>query len=152
MPIDPQVALALDFEPVTLRVDPARLGFFASATGQTDPVYSDVQAAQSAGHPSVPIPPTFFFSLELEGPDPFGYLDRLGVDLRYLLHGEQGFTYHRMAYAGDELTLRSRIVDCYAKKGGELEFIVKATDVTRGDTLVAEVRSVTVVRNIEEAS
>ena len=47
-----------------------------------------------------------------------------------VLHGEQGFTYHAMAYAGDTLTFEQRIDDIYDKKGGALEFVVRTTRVT----------------------
>ena len=42
-----------------------RLRFFAKATGETNPVYFDESAARDAGHPDLPLPPTFLFSLEL---------------------------------------------------------------------------------------
>ena len=51
-------------------VETGRLRFFAKAMGQTDPVYTDEAAAQAAGHPGLPVPPTFFFCLEMESPDP----------------------------------------------------------------------------------
>ncbi|MFG2045551.1 MaoC family dehydratase N-terminal domain-containing protein [Dactylosporangium sp. NPDC048998] len=149
MPIDVEKAKALPFDPLIVDVERGRLRFFGCATGQTDPVYLDVDAARAAGHPDLPVPPTFFFSLGLEAPDPFGYLDRLGVDLRFVLHGEQSFTYHRLAYAGDRLTLTERIVDVYAKRGGALEFLVRETDVTRAGEPVAQGRSVLVVRHPE---
>ena len=38
-------------------VEKGRLRFFAKATGQTDPVYSDEAAARAAGHPGSPVPP-----------------------------------------------------------------------------------------------
>lgn len=147
--IDPDKARALEFPPITVDVERGRLRSFAHAIGETDPAYSDVDAAKHAGHPDLPVPPTFYFSLELESPDPLGYLDGLGVDLRRVLHGEQSFTYHRLAHAGDTLTLRPRIVDAYSKKGGAMEFLVKQTDITRGDELVAEATTVIIVRNPE---
>ncbi|MEU6578911.1 MaoC family dehydratase N-terminal domain-containing protein [Streptomyces sp. NPDC046805] len=149
MPIDTEAARRLPLDPITVQVERGRLRFFASATGQTDPVYTDLDAAKQAGHPDLPVPPTFFFSLELEAPDPFGYLAALDVDLRRVLHGEQSFTYHRPAHAGDTLTLQPRMVDIYSKKGGALEFLVKQTDITCGGQLVAEAQSVIVVRNPE---
>ncbi|MFD8778485.1 MaoC family dehydratase N-terminal domain-containing protein [Streptomyces sp. NPDC059916] len=149
MPIDTEAARRLPLDPITVQVERGRLRFFARATGQTDPVYTDLDAAKQAGHPDLPVPPTFFFSLELEAPDPFGYLAALDVDLRRVLHGEQSFTYHRPAHAGDTLTLQPRIVDIYSKKGDALEFLVKQTDITRGGQLVAEAQSVIVVRNLE---
>ena len=129
-------------------VEKGRLRFFAKAIGQTDPVYTDEAAAQAAGHPGLPVPPTFFFCLEMESPDPAAIRNLLGLDYRRVLHGEQGFTYHRMAYAGDVLTFEQRIEDIYDKKGGALEFVVRQTRVSnqRGEH-VADLRSVTVQRN-----
>ena len=40
-----------------------------------------------------------------------------GVDPTRVLHGEQRFVYHAMAYAGDTLHFEQRIADIYAKKG-----------------------------------
>lgn len=129
-------------------VEKGRLRFFAKATGQTDPVYIDEAAAKDAGYPSLPVPPTFLFCLEMEGPKPTEVRDLLGIDLGKLLHGEQGFVYHAMAFAGDRLSFAARIVDIYDKKGGALEFVVIETRVTnQHDALVAELRKVTVVRH-----
>jgi MaoC dehydratase-like protein len=149
--IDPAKAKALELAPITVDVERGRLRFFAAAIGETDPVYSDLNAAYVAGHADLPVPPTFFFSLELEAPDALGYLTELGVDLRRVLHGEQSFAYHSIVHAGDKLTLRPRIVDAYRKKGGALEFLVKKTDITRDGELVAEATAVIVVRNPEVA-
>ena len=127
--------------PFTVDVERGRLRFFAQATGQTDPVYRDDAAARAAGHPGLPVPPTYLFCLEMDGPNPAAIRELLGLDYRRLLHGEQGFSFHRLAFAGDRLTFRQRIEDIYDKKGGALEFIVRCTEVTnqRGD-LVAVFR------------
>jgi acyl dehydratase len=137
----------------TLLVTRSRLRAFARATGQHDPLYTDVEVAKQAGHRDLPVPPTFFFSIELESPDPFGFLTGLGIDLRAVLHGEQEFDYHRMAYAGDELSTRSRVTDVYEKKGGALQFLVRETTVTDADgALVATLRGTTVVRRLPGAA
>ena len=129
-------------------VEKGRLHFFAKATGQTDPVYWDEVAARAAGHPALPVPPTFLFCLEMASPDPAAIRHLLGMDYRRLLHGEQGFTYHSLAYAGDVLRCEQRIEDIYDKKGGALEFVLRKTRVTnqRGQP-VADLRTVTVLRN-----
>ena len=149
MVFDEAKARAYAFEPITVTPDRGRLAFFAKATGQADPVYIDVIAARAAGHPDLPVPPTFFFGLELELPDPFGYLAELGVDLRQVLHGKQSFTYHAMAYAGQTLTLRSRITDVTIRKNGAMVLFVKTTDITRDGELVAEASSTIVVLDRE---
>jgi hypothetical protein len=145
--VDAGKALAYQFEPLVLTAERGRLAFFARATGQPDLVYADLDAAKAAGHPDLPVPLSFYFSLELERADPFGWLTALDVDLRRVLHGEQSFTYHAMAHAGDVLTLRTRITDVAVKKGGALELLTKETGVTRDGQPIAEAVSVIVVRN-----
>ncbi|WP_017761220.1 MaoC family dehydratase N-terminal domain-containing protein [Pseudacidovorax intermedius] len=134
--------------PFEVDVEPGRLRFFAKATGQTDPVYAEEAAARAAGHPGLPVPPTFLFCLEMESPDPAAIRNLLGLDYRRLLHGEQGFAYHRLAHACDRLRFAQRIEDIYDKKGGALEFVVRQTRVSnqRGEH-VADLRSVTVMRH-----
>jgi acyl dehydratase len=134
--------------PFCVPVEAGRLRFFAKATGQDDPIYSDPAAARAAGHRDLPVPPTFLFCLEMEGPNPAAIRELLGLDYRRLLHGEQQFTYHAMAHAGDVLTFEQRIEDIYDKKGGALEFVVRRTRVSNQDgQRVAEMRAVTVMRN-----
>ncbi|MDZ4269713.1 MAG: MaoC family dehydratase N-terminal domain-containing protein [Mycobacterium sp.] len=147
MALDPS-AIGTQLPAATMTVDRAGLRFFAKAIGEADPVYTDVDAARAAGHPDLPVPPTFLFSIELEAPDPFAYLAALNIDLRYVLHGEQSFIYHAMAYPGDQLVATPRITDVYTKKGGALDFIAKDTAVTRADgTAIADLQSLIVIRN-----
>lgn len=137
-----------ELPPFSVQVEKGRLRFFAKATGQADPVYIDEDAARAAGHLALPVPPTFLFCLEMESPNPSAIRELLGIDIGRVLHGEQGFTYHGMAHAGDTLTFRQRIEDIYDKKNGALEFVVRKTSVTNqhGEP-VADLRCVTVVRN-----
>lgn len=132
----------------TVDVEAGRLRFFAKATGQADPRYVDLDAARAAGYPALPVPPTFLFCLEMDAPNPRATIETLGIDIGRILHGEQHFRYHRMAFAGERLTFEVRIADIYAKKGGALEFVVRDTRVTdAAGAAVADLRSVIVVRN-----
>ncbi|WP_061136065.1 MaoC family dehydratase N-terminal domain-containing protein [Caballeronia fortuita] len=130
----------------TASTDAWRLRFFAKAIGETNPIYFDDAAARDAGHAALPLPPTFLFSLEFEQPST-AWRDELGIVSSRILHGEQSFEYHRMAYAGDLLRYEGRIADIYDKKNGALWFIVRETRVTnqRGEH-VADLRSVIVQR------
>lgn len=124
-----------------------QLRFFAKAIGETNPIYFDEQAARDAGHPGLPLPPTFLFSLEFQIPSN-AWRDELGIVTARILHGEEFFRYHRMAYAGDTLRFDVRIADIYDKKGGALEFVVRETRVTnQHGEHVADLRSVLVQRN-----
>ncbi|TCP41243.1 acyl dehydratase [Tamaricihabitans halophyticus] len=152
MPFDPSI-IGTSRNGGTLLVTRDRLRLFAKATGQTDPVFIDLDAATKAGHRDLPVPPTFFFAVSLEAPDPFDYLADLGVDLRAILHGEQAFVYHRVACAGDELSTRATITDTYSKKGGALNFLVTETVVTNQDgAVVATLTETLVQRQIQEVN
>lgn len=114
-------------------VEKGRLRFFAKAIGETDPIYTDEAAAKAAGHRSLPVPPTFLKCLESEGRDVVELLNLVGFDLGRVLHAEQSFVYHKMAYAGDVLTFDGCICDIYEKKGGALQFVVMEAQVTNQD-------------------
>ena len=136
-------------EPRQIEVEKGQLRFFAHATSETNPIYFDEDAARAAGHPALPAPPTFVFSLALGAPPTRGnILGDMGVDMRRILHGEQSFTYHRPIHAGETITLTTTTSDIYEKKGGALEFIVQDTKAENAaGELCVEMRVVTVVRN-----
>ncbi|MNG30561.1 hypothetical protein D3C84_1162000 [compost metagenome] len=94
------------------------------------------------------MPPTFLMCLNSELSDLRETLATLNMDLGRILHAEQAFEYHRMAYAGDTLSFESRVVDIYEKKGGALQFAVNETRVTnqKGEH-VADLRGTIVQRN-----
>jgi len=134
--------------PCALEVERGRLRQFAHAIGEKNPIYSVEAAAHAAGYPSLPVAPTFLFCLEMDRPNPYGWFDEVGIPLPKVLHGEQAFVYHRLAFAGDTLTFDSRITDIYEKKGGLLEFIVQDNRITnQRQELVAEFKRTIVVRH-----
>ena len=131
-----------------LPLERGRLRFFAKAIGETDPVYTDVDAAHAAGYADLPAPPTFLFAAELDSGATERLLQDMQIPLAKLLHGEQGFSFHRTACAGDTITVRSSVTDVYDKKQGRLEFVVKTARATnQHDELVAELRTVIVCRH-----
>jgi hypothetical protein len=153
MYIDREKARHHPIAPIPFEVERGRLRFFAETIGLTDPIYFDVEVARRRGHRDLPVPPTFLSNaLELEIPNPLGWLAELGGDLTKTTHAEQGFTYHALAYAGDSLVLERKVIDVYTKKGGALEFVVKQTQVRRNDETVADVRFVIVLRHPEAAA
>ncbi len=133
---------------VTTEVEKGALRFFAKAIGETNPVYTDLAAAQAAGYDSLLVPPTYFFCLQMiDVPDPTAWVGEIGVNLQHILHGEQSFEYLEMAYAGDLLRFESEIVDIYEKKGGALHFIVTETTVhNQFNVLVCRMKQSVVVR------
>jgi hypothetical protein len=126
-------------------VERGRLRSFAAAVGLDEAVFHDVDAARAAGHPDLPVPPTFLFGLELEHSQ--GTLAAMGVEMARVLHIEQGFVYHSTAHAGDRLTFAPVLVSVRAHRGARLQLLATETAVTRRDgTPVADLRQVLAVR------
>ncbi|QDQ93017.1 MaoC family dehydratase [Rhodococcus sp. WB9] len=133
--------------PIVVDVERGRIRQFSVAIGEENPIYRDRDAAVAAGHPDVLAPPTFLFGLELENSGVFADLAAHGVDLGNVLHGEQRFRYFADVHAGERVTFESAYVDAYTKAGGALDFLVRRSAVSRDDILVAELESVSVIKN-----
>lgn len=140
--------------PSVVRVTTEQLKFFAKATNQRDPIYFDETAARAAGHRTIPVPLTFAYSLARACPEQAGFsLRQINADIRHLLHGEQGFRYHSLLYAEDEVSITTQILDFYEKKGGTLGFVVQRTElVNQVGVLCIESNSTFVLRFVQEAS
>lgn len=134
--------------PQTVDVEKGRLKFFAKAIGETDPVYTDEEAAKAAGYSALPAPPTFAFCLEMETNSLWDNIAAMGVPVGKILHGSQTFKYLAPIVAGDRITFVTNVSDIYDKKGGKMEFIIEDTTATNQDgTPVAELQRVIVVIN-----
>ncbi len=146
--IDRAKFVGLESEERFVDVEAGQLRLFALATGEPSAIYSDEAAAKAAGHRAIPAPPTFAFSLGLLAPAKRGSLVEMSVNIGRVLHGEQAFSYHAPIYAGDRISLKTKVVDIYDKKGGAMEFIVQDTTAHNQDgQLCVTARSVVVVRN-----
>lgn len=125
--------------PVTVAVERGRVRFFAQILGETNPHFIDVDAARAAGHPDITAPPSFFMVLEaladeerkLRG-EPSA-VELVGCDFRYLLHGDEHYAYEGAIYAGDDVTIETRVVNFYDKKGGAMEFVTLESLVTHAE-------------------
>jgi acyl dehydratase len=76
---------------------------FADAIGDTNPLYHDKVAAQSAGHLDVVAPPTFAIAVIARAQDAVMFDPALGLDFSRVVHGDQRFVHHRPIVAGDVL-------------------------------------------------
>lgn len=115
--------------PTTVTVERGRIRSFAQSLGETDPIHSDLDHARGARHPDIVAPPSFFMVIEAlaneearRRGDP-AILDVVGADFRYLLHGDEHYSYEGLIFAGDEVSLTARVTDFYDKKGGAMEFV-----------------------------
>jgi acyl dehydratase len=118
--------IGLKLPSATMLVEAGALRLFAKATGQTDPIFFDEQAAQRAGYRSIVAAPTYCCCLYAIGRcGDTGVFEEIGLASKKILHGQQRIEYEKVICGGDFLRVESEITDIYAKKGGSLEFIVQ---------------------------
>ncbi|MBW8798932.1 MAG: MaoC family dehydratase N-terminal domain-containing protein [Streptomyces sp.] len=82
---------------------------FAEAVGDTNPVYTDPEAAKALGYSDVIAPPTFVFSITFRAAGQVVEDPQLGLDYSRVVHGDQKFAYRRPVRAGDRLSVTSTI-------------------------------------------
>jgi hypothetical protein len=128
-------------------VEKGRLRFFAKATGQDDPVYTDEAAARAAGHPGLPVPPTFLFCLEMESPNPAACASCWASTTAACCTASRASpstAWPTRRHADLPAAHRGHL----RQEGGALEFVVRKTHVSnqRGEP-VADLRCVSVIRN-----
>lgn len=132
----------------TAEIEKGRLRSFAKAIGETDPVYTDEEAARAAGYASLPAPPTFPYCLAMDAGQSFNILADMGVPMTKAVHGAQGFVYKKAICAGDVITGTQTVANIFEKKGGALVFIeALIAMVNQSGDSVCDLQSTIVVRN-----
>lgn len=106
---------------------------FASAIGDANPAYHDVEAAREVGYADLVAPPTFAIILSMRASSVVIHDPELGLDYSRVVHGEQRFSYDRPIVVGDELTVTTTIESIRFAAGNDMI-------TTRGDiaTLAGE--------------
>lgn len=133
----------------TVSADAWRVRLFCDAVGESDPVYTSLQAAQGLGLPRCPLPLTFLKALEGEHYSSARMLQELGVPLRGVLHAEQGFVQLEPVYVGDPVSIDRTLVDMVEKKGGTLTFLTIETRYRVHEKLAAQSLQTILVRGAQ---
>ena len=112
---------------------------FNRSVGESNPVFTDVEAARAAGYSGILAPPTFCTLLvrKVELPD---------IDLKFgsnRFHAGQRVQARAPIFAGDSITASSHLKEVYPKTGrsGTMVFVVWETTFRNQDgTVVADVQ------------
>ncbi len=97
-------AVGKRYPPTTYAVGREKIVEYAHATGETNPLHLDLEAARAAGHADLVAPPMFAVIYQFRGAvapltDP-----EVGLDFTRLLHAGQDFRWGALVVAGDEVT------------------------------------------------
>jgi acyl dehydratase len=133
--------------------DPYEVGIehvreFASAIGDTNPLYRDRAAARAAGHPDVLAPPTFPFVLAFRATRQVIEDPELAIDYSRVVHGEQSFVYARPIRAGDRISTTVTI-DSVKSMGGHTMLTTRSDLATVEGEHVVTAFSTLVIRGPE---
>ncbi len=93
---------------------------FATAIGDQNPAYHDLEHAKSLGHPDVIAPPTFAFTIAMRAMAVAVFDPGLGLDYSRVVHGEQRFAYQRPLYAGDDVVVTTTIENLRVAAGNDI--------------------------------
>ena len=105
------------YPPFEYEVGREKIREYANAVGETNPVYTDREAAKAAGFRDVVAPPMFavVYSAGAMGP---AVLDpALGINFMMMLHGSQEFVWSEPVCAGDTITTTATVKDLREEDG-----------------------------------
>lgn len=110
-------AAVFDYAPFL--IEAGKIKEFAKALQLENPIYMNLEAAQSAGYQGIPVPPTFTTVIDYWNDRNFYKLfsDFLELDPNNVLHGEQAYEYYEMMMAGDSISAQVTVKDRFHKKG-----------------------------------
>ena len=117
---------------VSLPIERGKVMEFARAIHSSNPLHLDRAAAAAAGFADVIAPLTFSAaSAHYNGGDAADVPKALGFDISRVLHGEERWTYHRPAVAGEVLTGVRTVAAAWRKptrSGGAMTFVLLPTE------------------------
>jgi acyl dehydratase len=110
-------AVGKSWPPTTYAVGREKIREFAHATGETDPLCLDLDAARAAGFADLVAPPMFAVVYGMPALAPAMFDPEVGIDFARLVHGGQQFSWGELVVAGDEITTTATLTDV-SERGG----------------------------------
>ena len=115
-------AIGKTYPAVEYAVGREKIREFASAVGETNPLYFDPEAARQAGYADVVAPPMFAVVFQIKSVGPAVFDPELGINFAMLVHGAQEFVWGPLVVGGDEVPTTTTVKDISPR--GEMTFYV----------------------------
>ncbi|MGH2744016.1 MAG: MaoC family dehydratase N-terminal domain-containing protein [Thermoleophilaceae bacterium] len=105
------------YPPVDYEVGKEKIGEYARAVGEDDPIYFDRERARAAGFRDIPAPPMFAVVYSAGAVAPAILDPDLGINFAMMVHGGQEFAWGEPVCAGDTITTEATVKDVYERDG-----------------------------------
>jgi len=116
-------AIGKTYPASTYAVGREKVREYASAVGETNPLYFDLELARAAGYADVVAPPMFAVVYAGRAITPALFDPEVGIDFANMLHAGQEFAWGPLVVAGDEITTTTVVKDISERAGkGFFEF------------------------------
>jgi len=102
MPVNTE-AVGKAYPPTTYAVGREKVKEYALATGETNPLHLDHEAARRAGYADVVAPPMFAVVYSAPAVAPAIFDPDVGINFALMVHGGQEFRWGPLVVAGDEI-------------------------------------------------
>ncbi len=123
------------YPPDTYAVGREKIREYASAVGESNPLYLAVEAARAAGYADVVAPPMFAVVYSGRAVAPALFDPEVGINFANMLHAGQEFEWGPVVVAGDEITTVTSVRDISERGGmGFYEFVTESRN-QRGETV-----------------
>lgn len=140
-------AIGKSYGPTTYAVGREKIREYASAVGETNPLYFDVEAATAAGYADVVAPPMFAVVFASRSVTPALFDPEVGINFAMMVHGSQEFRWGPLVVAGDEITTETTIKDI-ADRGGMAFYVFESVSVNQAGATVCTGTWTNIVRGV----
>src|SRR2546421_12076722 len=113
------------YESTSYAVVREKIGEYAAAVGETNPLHFDVEAARAAGYEDVVAPPMFAVVYGARSVGPAILDPQVGINFAMMVHAAQEFAWGPPVVAGEEITTTASVKDISER--GEMIFYVFET-------------------------
>ena len=146
MPVDDSVK-GKTYEPFAYEVGKEKIGEYARAVGEENPVYFDRDAAQAAGFRDVVAPPMFAVVYSAGSVGPAVLDPEVGINFAMMVHGGQEFVWGEPVCSGDVISTAASVKDI-SEKGGMGFYVFESVSTNQDGQKVARGTWTNIVRGV----
>ena len=133
--MEAHAAVGKTYPPTTYAVGREKIREYAYATGESNPLHLDLDAARAAGYRDLVAPPMFAVVYAAPAVAPGLFDPEVGIDFARMVHGGQEFVWGPPVVAGDEVATEVEVKDI-ADRGGLLFYVFETRSTNQqGETV-----------------